>query len=319
MRLEVETALRRPDVTVIPCSSRARGCPTPDDLPGALRTLARRNALELSDLRWRYDVGRCWTPSPACSSPRPRPAAPVRSLGWLQVLEGTLIAALLAGFLLMRFENISSPEGTNADRIETTTVRNALVRGIVGLVLAGWLAWRRGDRAAVPRALALGALLGALGAALGSQLFARLTFQDDQPSADVLHAVSVCSLALIGAALGLALALTWRSRRALAALAVGAAAAALMRLLLVFALAAPALPNHARAVHADRAAAAQAAAIAAAVLALLIFGVRARSGDSTTRRGPPARQCSDSPRASIATNLSIRRARVSGRFASCTR
>lgn len=58
VRLEVETALAREDVFVIPLLVAGARMPGPEQLPPSLRPLARRNALELSDLRWRYDVGR---------------------------------------------------------------------------------------------------------------------------------------------------------------------------------------------------------------------------------------------------------------------
>lgn len=58
VRLEVETALRRPDVTPIPVLVAGARMPNRDDLPPELRAITRRNALELSDQRWRYDVGR---------------------------------------------------------------------------------------------------------------------------------------------------------------------------------------------------------------------------------------------------------------------
>jgi hypothetical protein len=58
VRLEVETALRRPDVTPIPVLVAGARMPNRDDLPPEIRAITRRNALELSDQRWRYDVGR---------------------------------------------------------------------------------------------------------------------------------------------------------------------------------------------------------------------------------------------------------------------
>src|SRR5207244_4248850 len=58
VRLEVDTALRRDDVTVIPVLVGGARMPGPNDLPESLRTLSRRNALELSDMRWRYDIER---------------------------------------------------------------------------------------------------------------------------------------------------------------------------------------------------------------------------------------------------------------------
>jgi hypothetical protein len=58
VRLEVEAALRRADVTPIPVLVAGAKMPNRQDLPEEVRAITRRNALELSDLRWRQDVGR---------------------------------------------------------------------------------------------------------------------------------------------------------------------------------------------------------------------------------------------------------------------
>jgi TIR domain len=57
VRLELEIALKRPEVTVIPVLVSGAQMPDRGDLPPELAAIARRNALELSDRRWRYDVG----------------------------------------------------------------------------------------------------------------------------------------------------------------------------------------------------------------------------------------------------------------------
>jgi hypothetical protein len=57
VRLELEIALKRPEVTVIPVLVSGAQMPDRRDLPAELGAIARRNALELSDRRWRYDVG----------------------------------------------------------------------------------------------------------------------------------------------------------------------------------------------------------------------------------------------------------------------
>lgn len=57
-RLEVETALTRQDVRVIPVLVQDARMPEPEELPPSLQPLARRHAIELSDERWDYDVGR---------------------------------------------------------------------------------------------------------------------------------------------------------------------------------------------------------------------------------------------------------------------
>jgi len=87
VRLEVETALARPDVQVIPVLVGGAQMPVAEQLPESLQPLRRRNALELSDARWRYDVGRLVNSlAGVLGEPRPLPArggggSPRR--GWL--------------------------------------------------------------------------------------------------------------------------------------------------------------------------------------------------------------------------------------------
>ena len=56
VRLEVATALNR-GIRVIPVLIQGTLMPRSDQLPSELRGLTRRQACELSDARWRYDVG----------------------------------------------------------------------------------------------------------------------------------------------------------------------------------------------------------------------------------------------------------------------
>lgn len=55
VRLEIAAALAH-GIHVIPVLVQDTQMPRPEDLPEELRPLVRRNALELSDLRWNYDV-----------------------------------------------------------------------------------------------------------------------------------------------------------------------------------------------------------------------------------------------------------------------
>jgi hypothetical protein len=55
MRVEIATALCR-TVEVIPVLVQGATMPRPRDLPKILRGLTRRNAIELSDSRWRFDT-----------------------------------------------------------------------------------------------------------------------------------------------------------------------------------------------------------------------------------------------------------------------
>jgi hypothetical protein len=54
--LEVEKALARDDVTVVPVLVEGATMPTEAQLPTRISALARRNALELTGRRWRYDL-----------------------------------------------------------------------------------------------------------------------------------------------------------------------------------------------------------------------------------------------------------------------
>ncbi len=55
-RLEIATALKRSDVRVIPVLVEGAVMPGADELPEELKPLARRNAIELTDKRWEFDV-----------------------------------------------------------------------------------------------------------------------------------------------------------------------------------------------------------------------------------------------------------------------
>src|SRR5579872_843801 len=57
VRLEIEAALTR-RIRVIPVLVQDAPMPRPEKLPPPLASLARRNAIQLSDARWGYDVDR---------------------------------------------------------------------------------------------------------------------------------------------------------------------------------------------------------------------------------------------------------------------
>ena len=57
VRLEITTALDR-NIPVIPVLVGGTRMPSADQLPDPLKTFARRNALEISNTRWQYDVDR---------------------------------------------------------------------------------------------------------------------------------------------------------------------------------------------------------------------------------------------------------------------
>ena len=57
VRLEIGAALKQ-NILVIPVLVQGAGMPRAQDLPADLTELARRNALDVSDLRWRHDLDR---------------------------------------------------------------------------------------------------------------------------------------------------------------------------------------------------------------------------------------------------------------------
>ncbi len=86
-RLEIATALKCSDVRVIPVLVEGAEMPGSDQLPDDLKTLARRNAIELTDKRWEFDVSKLVetlnkalgmepAPKPAPQPPNPAPPAP---------------------------------------------------------------------------------------------------------------------------------------------------------------------------------------------------------------------------------------------------
>jgi hypothetical protein len=58
VRVEIQTALDRPDTRVIPTLVQGAEMPSSDDLPPPLQKLSHRNAFEIRDNRWRSDVQR---------------------------------------------------------------------------------------------------------------------------------------------------------------------------------------------------------------------------------------------------------------------
>jgi hypothetical protein len=204
VRLEVETALRRPEVTPIPVLVSEARMPKRETLPPQLQPLARRNALEMSNSRWGYDVDRLndtldelltdltrpgekvapqsvapelATPVPAAPSPPipapqppdPSPPAPARS-GARLVLEGIVVAAVTAYVARWVADVIKTPNA-DAGAIAAVSGRRMVTWAFTGAALAVWLALRTG-RTGLFRLGTIGLLAGALGGAIGGALWA---------------------------------------------------------------------------------------------------------------------------------------------------
>jgi TIR domain len=251
VRLEVEMALRSPDVTVIPVLVGGARMPDPAELPESLRPLTRRNALELSDLRWRYDVGRlidaldellgAGPPARPAGDDEPargRPAAPVtprpsRTAALLPLFAEGVGLAVVAGLLGHVLADAVTTQIVD-DSVQTI-VRRAITWAIVAGVLGGWLTVRRGEHRRVTGRVLAGLALGALAGALGGVVFELpnlihgVTHHVTGPDR---HRLEVASLAVTGGLLGLAVGALWIPPRAFVGLLCGVVGGVLIQALL---------------------------------------------------------------------------------------
>ena len=190
VRREIERALERPDVDVIPVLVDGAKMPAERELPGGLRALARRNACELTDSRWDYDVEvlcrrlrrvlgestvgqeRPVAPDPA---PRPEPEpeddprraeAPAANL--LTAALATLTVAAVAGLLAAALTRPLSGRGEERwSRLAAYAIERGVIWAIIGALVAAAVAVAFG-RVRVPLgAILVGAGAGLLGGAAG--------------------------------------------------------------------------------------------------------------------------------------------------------
>ncbi|PKO35353.1 MAG: hypothetical protein CVU34_03355 [Betaproteobacteria bacterium HGW-Betaproteobacteria-7] len=109
IRLEIASALGSSNVRVIPVLVEGAEMPAADQLPDDLKQLARRNAIELTDKRWEFDVSKLLEtvikaldlPSPVPDDggdpvPAP-PVSPAKAGGWKKwALGGGILFLLVA-------------------------------------------------------------------------------------------------------------------------------------------------------------------------------------------------------------------------------
>ena len=246
VRREVGAAVHRSDVTVIPVLVANARMPRADQLPEEVEPLTRRQALELSDGRWRYDVGRLIAQleellagltgfidatqpeAPSPEQPRPEAADEVappprpRSLrdGARITLEGALVAAVTAFLARTLADEVPRIQGTILDALPTPVVRQTIVWALVAAGLALWLGARSGRTE--PGRLAclalLGLLLGAGAGFLGSMIWgisveSGLPKNWSQAAKEDAEGWAVANFAVTGAALGALLGFLWRPPR----------------------------------------------------------------------------------------------------------
>jgi TIR domain len=254
VRLEVETALQRPEVTVIPVLVAGAQVPEPDALPEGLRPLSRRHALELSDTRWHYDVQRLLgrlqqllpgtvAPKGQSAPPTPSPTPPatalpatsapaeplVRVRPWFQLLlEGVLVAVVSAIVANWIVDAIKTERGSeDLSKIVHDVVWRGATFALVGAALAVWLTLVRGERRSLARRAFAGLLIGALAGGLEAAAYqVPTTLIDDltKEHKQLTHLISDTSYALEGGVLGAMIGALWIPRRLGVGLASGAVA-----------------------------------------------------------------------------------------------
>ncbi len=101
VRLEIAAALDR-DIPVVPVLVEGATMPSPKALPPALAELSHQNALEVSDTRWDYDLGRlvkAIDPHTDAAPPKPRPAwlAPAAVTAAVVVVLAMVVVFLVGG------------------------------------------------------------------------------------------------------------------------------------------------------------------------------------------------------------------------------
>jgi TIR domain len=174
VRREIETALARSDVLVVPVLVQGAQMPSQEQLPETMGSLARRNALELSDARWSFDVERLVSHLHRKTTVTRIPRQLLQYNAASAFLVGAALA-VLPTWGLQRFlvNGVHSPNA-EAGRV---IVRGALVRGIpwavFAAIVAAWAVYvaRAGRPArAAATAFVMVAIAGAVGGAFAQMV-----------------------------------------------------------------------------------------------------------------------------------------------------
>lgn len=241
VRLEIEAGLRRPDVTPIPVLVSGARMPKREDLPPQLGSISRRNALELSEARWRHDVGllnstldellpdTTGTRGTVATQPAPSPSN-------RRIFEGMLVAGA-AAFTARSLADVIDVPRAHTDQAVDFVTRLSLVRAmtwaVAGTALAIWLAART-RRTDLFRLGMYGLLVGAVGGAVGGAIWALpVELADVGPKSDLANWIEMASLAVTGGFLGALIGTLRLPPRLWAGLAGGLVAGVLIQLILI--------------------------------------------------------------------------------------
>lgn len=242
LRREIERALARRDVEVIPVLVQRAQMPAADELPPELRALARRQAIELSDTRWNHDMGQLIAqlcevlegtsaihatvrargaepvpgPSPEPRRREPPPAADAgppdprlltsaqRLVAAAAMVGAGVVGVLVASLLNAGFADRRGLGAPQADRIIYFGAERAVTGAIVGALLLTAVALTlRRDRAGAVGCAVVGLGAGAVGGFLGGAAYMVLKDQGIVESAALLRGISA---AIPGVVLGAAVA-----------------------------------------------------------------------------------------------------------------
>jgi hypothetical protein len=271
VRVEVETALRRPDVTPIPVLVSEARMPKREDLPPELQSLARRNALEMSNSRWRYDVDRLNstldalltdltrsrenvappTPAPELATPVPSdpepttplpptplppppdPPQPARSAtsSTRLILEGVAVAAVTA-LLARSLIDVDPDKASDMTKTLSLIVRRGGTWALTGAALAAWLALRV-NGTSLARAATTGLLVGALAGAIGGAIWAIPSLPLSTANLAEARLIEIVALAVTTGLIGGMIGTSWRPARLRAGVRAGIAAGALFQLAVI--------------------------------------------------------------------------------------
>ncbi len=258
VRLEVESAVRRSDVTLIPVLVSGARMPRREDLPSELQPITRRNALELSEGRWGYDVGRLMSvldellPDGAVAGITAAISAPpTPPLSKRLVLEGMLVAGITAAAARLLGDPIPMPDEIpklkhgepdelspreTAEQIGGTILQETVVLALIGAALAIWLALRI-RRVDPVRPGVRGLLVGALAGAISGTIWALPVFLPDEKVGFQSRAdIALGAIAVAGGLIGALIGSLWHRRRTAAGFVCGAVGGFLFQLIAVIVL-----------------------------------------------------------------------------------
>jgi TIR domain-containing protein len=240
VRLEIEQALARDGVEVIPVLVDGARLPPREELPESLLALRRRNAFELSDRRWDYDVGQLGqhldrllrgtsalhvrpaelptttmttTPTAAVAAPPPPTPAPApaaapepadhTTFAVFAAAAVALLTALPADLLARNLVNRAPLDRDNLITVRDFVLEKAIFFGIAGALAAlavGFLS-RRSREPIVSTLLGLGA--GIVAGAVYAGAYAGLTLSSAEGTDTASTAVGMIAAgAFLGWAFG---------------------------------------------------------------------------------------------------------------------